>query len=87
MKKYLFILLTPLMVFAQSYMAKVQPYDSFTIYAQAAGQIVKLDKSDETKVVNKTLIKIDTSLEQKELTIYNKQLNLLPFVTTNWYKI
>lgn len=80
MKKYLFVfmivLISPFMVFAQSYMAKVQPYDSFTIYAQAAGQIVKLDKNDETKVVNKTLIKIDTSLEQKELAIYNKQLNL-----------
>jgi hypothetical protein len=76
MKKYLFILITPLMVFAQSYMAKVQPYDSFTIYSQAAGQIVKLDKNDETKVVNKIIIKQDTSLEEKELSIYNKQLAL-----------
>ena len=76
MKKYLLILITPFMLFAQTYMAKVEPYDSFTIYAQASGQIVKLDKSDETKVVNKTLIKLDTSLEQKELAIYNKQLSL-----------
>lgn len=76
MTKYLLILMTPFILYAQSYMAKVQPYDSFTIYAQAAGQIVKLDKNDETKVVNKTLIKIDTSLEEKELAIYNKQLAL-----------
>ena len=76
MKKYLFILITPLMVFAQSYMAKVQPYDSFTIYSQTAGQIVKLDKKDETKVVNKVIIKQDTSLEEKELSIYKKQLSL-----------
>jgi len=76
MKKYLLILITPFMLFAQSYMAKVQPYDTFTIYAQASGQIVKLDKNDETKVVNKTLIKLDTSLEQKQLEIYNKQLSL-----------
>ena len=76
MKKYLLILITPFMLFAQTYMAKVEPYDSFTIYAQASGQIVKLDKSDETKVVNKTLIKLDTSLEKKELAIYNKQLGL-----------
>ena len=76
MKKYIFILITPLVVFAQAYMAKIQPYDEFTIYAQAAGQIVKLDKNDETKVVNKTLIKLDTSLEEKELAIYNKQLGL-----------
>ena len=76
MKKYLFILITPLMVFAQSYMAKIEPYDTFIIYAQTSGQIVKLDKMDETKVVNKTLIKLDTSLEKKELSIYNKQLSL-----------
>ena len=76
MKKYLFILITPLMVFAQTYMAKVEPYDTYKIYSQAAGQIVQLDKSDETKVVNKTLIKQDTSLEKKELAIYNKQLSL-----------
>ena len=72
MMKYLLILITPLMVFAQNYMAKVQPYDSFTIYSQAAGQIVKLDKNDETKVVNKTIIKLDTSLEEKELSKYKK---------------
>ena len=76
MKKYLFILITPLMVFAQSYMAKVQPYDSFTIYSQTSGQIVELNKNDETKVVNKTIIKLDDSLEKQELSIYKKQLNL-----------
>ena len=76
MKKYLFILITPLAVFAQTYMAKIQPYDSFTIYAQAAGQIVKLDKNDETKVINKVVIKLDDSLEQKQLAIYEKQLAL-----------
>jgi len=76
MKKYLLLLITPLIVFAQSYMAKVEPYDSFTIYAQTSGQITTLDKNDETKVVSKTIIKLDSSLEEKELTIYNKQLSL-----------
>jgi len=76
MKKYLFILISPLVLFAQTYMAKVEPYDTFTIYSQAAGQIVQLDKNDETKVVNKTLVKLDTSLEEQELAIYNKQLAL-----------
>jgi len=67
MKKYLLILITPLIVFAQTYMAKVEPYDTFTIYSQAAGQIVQLDKSDETKVVNKTLIKQDTSYKKLKI--------------------
>ena len=76
MKKYLFILITPLMVFAQTYMAKVEPYDSFTIYSQTSGQIVELNKNDETKVVNKIIVKLDSNLEKKELEIYNKQLDL-----------
>ena len=38
MKKYIFILITPLVVFAQAYMAKIQPYDEFTIYAQDIAQ-------------------------------------------------
>jgi len=76
MKKYLLILITPLMVFAQTYMAKVEPYDSFTIYSQTSGQIIKLDKNDETKIVNKTIIKLDSTLEEKQLAIYNKQLEL-----------
>jgi len=76
MLKYLLILITPFILFAQTYMAKIEPYDTFIIYSQASGQIVKLDKSDETKVVNKTLIKLDTDLEEKELAIYNKQLDL-----------
>jgi len=76
MTKYLFILLTPLMVFAQSYMAKIQPYEEFTIYSQSSGKIATLDKSDETKIVNKMIIELDTSLEKKELAIYTKQLEL-----------
>ncbi len=75
-KKYLLILISPLVLFAQTYMAKIEPYDSFTIYSQSSGQIVKLDKNDETKIVNKILIKLDSSLEKKELAIYNKQLDL-----------
>lgn len=76
MQKYTLLLLAPLILFGQTYMAKVEPYETFTIYSQTSGQIVKLDKSDETKIVNKTIIKLDTSLEKKELAIYNKQLEL-----------
>jgi len=76
MKKYILVLLTPLMVFAQSYMAKIEPYEKYTIYSQTSGQVVYLDKKDETKIVDKTIIKLDDSLEQKQLSIYQKQLNL-----------
>ncbi len=76
MKKYLLILITPLMVFAQTYMAKVEPYDEFIIYSQSSGKIVKLNKNDETKIVTKTLVQIDDSLEQRQLAIFEQQLKL-----------
>lgn len=76
MKKYILLLITPLMIFAQTYMAKVEPYETLTIYAQSSGQIIKMNKNDETKVVNKTLIKIDDSLDQSKLSIFTKQLSL-----------
>ena len=76
MKKYLLLLTAPLVLFSQTYMAKIEPYDSFTIYSQTSGQIIELDKSDETKVINKIIVKLDSALEKKELEIYNKQLDL-----------
>ncbi|TLP35864.1 efflux RND transporter periplasmic adaptor subunit [Arcobacter arenosus] len=75
MKKLIFLLL-PLFLYSQTYMAKIEPYEEFIIYAQASGQIIKLDKNDETKIVTKELIRIDDSLEQKELKIYQNQLKL-----------
>lgn len=90
MKKYLLILLTPLLVFAQTYMAKLEPYDSFTIYSQTSGQIIKLDKNKETKFVKNMFIKLDDSLEKKQLKIYKKQLALyeqkLNILNTNYKK-
>lgn len=75
-KKNILFLLTPLFVFAQTYMARIEPYEKFTIYSQTSGQIVKLDKNDETKTVSKVIIKLDDSLEKSKLAIYQKQLNI-----------
>lgn len=76
MKRVIFIISLPILIFAQSYMAKIEPYEEYTIYAQASGQIIVLDKNDETKIVKKELIKIDDSLEKKELSLYQNQLSL-----------
>ncbi|AXX91661.1 hypothetical protein CPU12_04495 [Malaciobacter molluscorum LMG 25693] len=74
MKKSIIFLFTPFVLFAQVYMAKIEPYDEFTIYSQASGQIIKLDKSDETKTVSKVLIKQDDLLERQKLKLYKTQL-------------
>lgn len=76
MKKYILFILTPILIYAQTYMAKIEPYEEFTIYSQTSGQIVYLDKNDETKTLSKTLIKLDDSLEKSKLKIYNKQLEI-----------
>ena len=76
MKKYVLLILTPMILFAQTYMAKVEPYNELTIYAQSSGKVIFLDKNDETKTVNKKLIQIDDSLEQRQLAIFELQLKL-----------
>ncbi|XOB60735.1 HlyD family efflux transporter periplasmic adaptor subunit [Campylobacterota bacterium DY0563] len=76
MKKFLLIIALPVFLFSQIYMTKIEPYEEYIIYSQTSGQIVNLDKNDETKIVNKVLIKLDDTLEQKQLKIYKNQLEL-----------
>lgn len=76
MKKTILLLLFPVLIFAQTYMAKIEPYEEFTLYSQTSGKIIKLDKKDETKIVTKLLIKLDDSLEQTQLKLYENQLSL-----------
>lgn len=60
--------------FAKSYMATIEPVHAYTIYAQAAGEIVKLDENDEKKVINKELIHIDSKIESLRMKSYKEQL-------------
>lgn len=76
MKKITLLLLAPVMIFAKTYMAKIEPFDSFSIYAQKAGEIIYLDKNDENKVLNKKIVQIDDSLDKITLKNYQEQLSL-----------
>jgi len=76
MKKYLLILITPFILLAQSYIAKIEPYEEFIIYSQSSGEITKLDKTDETKLVDKRVVQLDDTLETDQLLIYKKQLDM-----------
>lgn len=69
------IFLVPLLLSAKTYMATVEPFESFTLYAQTAGKILELDRDDELKVVDKVLIKLDDSLDKTTLNFYLQQLN------------
>lgn len=87
--KYL-IFIAPLLLNAQIYISKVEPFESFSIDAQTSGQIIALDRNDEMKVVDKLLIKIDDSLDKKSLNLYKQQLKLqedkLRISTNNYNK-
>ncbi len=74
--KYILILIVPFILYGQTYMGKIEPYEEFTIYSQTSGQIIKLNKDDETKIINGVLIQLDDALEQKHLKLYSNQLAL-----------
>lgn len=73
--KYILLFL-PIFIYAKSYMGVINPINEYTIYAKTSGEIVSLDKNDETKILNKTIILIDKDIEEKTLKLYKEQLSL-----------
>jgi len=54
-------------LFASEHFAKIEPYETITLKAQASGEILKSLKAKEGKIVSGTIIQIDDSLDQKNL--------------------
>jgi len=75
--KPLFLLLFTLPLLAGSYKARLEPLERVTIAAEASGQIVTLDQSDELKTLDKTVLVIDHALESQELENNLAKLKLL----------
>lgn len=76
MIRYFFLLL-PILLFANNYIAKIEPKDEFSIYANTNGEITFLDKTKEMSIVNGVIVKIDNVLEKENLNLYQTQLKLL----------
>jgi hypothetical protein len=76
MIRYFFLLL-PIFLFANNYIAKIEPKDEFSIYANTNGEITFLDKTKEMSMVNGVIVKIDNALEKENLNLYQTQLKLL----------
>lgn len=76
MIRYFFLLL-PIFLFANNYIAKIEPKDEFSIYANTNGEIIFLDKTKEMSMVNGVIVKIDNALEKENLNLYQTQLKLL----------
>ena len=75
--KYLFLLLTPLFLFAKVHYAKVEPYESITLKAAVSAQVTKSTVTLEGSTVNGTIIKLDDKLDQTKLTSSNASLKLI----------
>ncbi|CAA6798653.1 MAG: Unknown protein [uncultured Sulfurovum sp.] len=75
--KYLFLLLTPLFLFAKVHYAKVEPYENITLKAAVSAQVTKSSIKLEGSTVNGTIIKLDDKLDQTKLTSSNASLKLI----------
>lgn len=75
MRKYIFLLL-PIFLFANHYIAKVEPKNQFSIFANTNGEITFLAKDKEMSVVNEVIVRIDDALEKENLKLYTAQLAL-----------
>lgn len=76
MIRYFFLLL-PIFLFANNYIAKIEPKDELSIYANTNGEITFLDKTKEMSMVNGVIVRIDNILEKENLNLYQTQLKLL----------
>ena len=73
----LFIITTTLLFATLSYHAKLEPYNSVTISASAAGEVVIANRFLEGKVVeNETIIQIDDELDRAALKQVNEKIKL-----------
>lgn len=75
--KPLLPLMLALPLAAGTYKAKIEPYDSVTVSAEASGRIVTLDQRDELKSLDKVVIEIDHALEDVRLANDRQKLKLL----------
>ena len=75
--KYLFLLLTPLLLSAKVHYAKVEPYENITLKAAVSAQVTKATIELEGLTVNKTIIKLDDKLDQNKLKSSHASLKLI----------
>lgn len=77
MRYLVFLLFSSVLLFAnKSYMATIQPVQTYTLFAQASGVITKLDNRVEHTVYKGELLTIDDSLEHIQLEAFKSQLDI-----------
>jgi len=76
--KFLLILLSPMLVFAEVHYAKVEPYESVVLKSAVSGLVMEVDLEAEGNVVDqKRVIYLDDRLDKINLKTSNENLSLL----------
>lgn len=76
--KILFLLLTPLLIFAKVHYAKVEPYESVVLKSAVSGLVVDVDLEAEGSIVDKKrVIHLDDRLDKINLKKSNETLLIL----------
>jgi len=74
----LFLLFTPIALFAKIHYAKVEPYESITLKSSVSAQVLKADISLEGKrVKNSLVIELDNKLDKIQLKLNQEALKLI----------
>jgi len=77
MKNIFLLLILSIFLFAQEHYAKLEPIESVLIKSEASGKVVLAKENLEGKVANGVIVKIDDSLNKKDLKNTKESLKLL----------
>jgi len=75
--KYLFLLLSPLFLFAKVHYAKVEAYETITLKAAVSAEVTEANLAKEGTTVSGTVIRLDDKLDKIKLKSSQSSLKLL----------
>ena len=76
--KYIFFLLTPLLLFSKVHYAKVEPFESITLKSAVSAQVTEAKlKLEGTNVLSRTIIQLDDKLDKIKLASSKSSLKLI----------
>ncbi len=76
--KYIFFLLTPLLLFSKVHYAKVEPFESITLKSAVSAQVTEAKlKLEGTNILSKTIIQLDDKLDKIKLNSSKSSLKLI----------
>ena len=82
-KKLASFILFGSLIYANEYFAKLEPIQTYNIKSSVSGKIIFVDSDLESQLIkNKTIIKIDSKLNQDELNFTKEKLTIMQNIVT-----